>query len=139
MNSSHPTQRFSSRVDDYVKYRPHYPREVIDVLRREIGFRPEHVVADIGSGTGISSALFLQNGNDVFAIEPNAQMRVAAERWLGNEPDPSLAGFASDCGASSDHRRRLQGDILAERRKQHAARHRFGQADKTSRGTQYLL
>jgi SAM-dependent methyltransferase len=40
------------------------------------------VIADIGSGTGISTSLFLQNGNPVFAVEPNDEMRAAAERWL---------------------------------------------------------
>lgn len=26
------TQRFSDRVDDYIKYRPHYPAELINFL-----------------------------------------------------------------------------------------------------------
>jgi SAM-dependent methyltransferase len=82
-NVSHSKQRFSSRVDNYVKYRPHYPGAVIDVLRREIGFTPDGVVGDIGSGTGISCEPFLKNGNTVFAIEPNADMRAAAEKWWG--------------------------------------------------------
>jgi len=73
------TTRFSDRVDDYVKFRPHYPSQIIDVLKRKIGFSKDDIVADIGSGTGISSEIFIDNGNKVFAVEPNTEMRQAAE------------------------------------------------------------
>lgn len=82
-NTPDSKSRFSSRVENYVKYRPHYPDAVVEVLRREIGFTPDEVVADIGSGTGISCEPFLKNGNTVFAVEPNADMRAAAEKWWG--------------------------------------------------------
>ncbi len=75
-------KRFSDRVADYVKYRPGYPLAVLAHLRDELGLRPEHVVADIGSGTGIFSRLLLDNGNMVFGIEPNREMREAAEHSL---------------------------------------------------------
>ena len=80
------TRRFSDRVDNYIRYRPGYPAGVLDVLRGAIGLAPEMVVADIGSGTGLSTALFLQNGNQVYAVEPNREMRLAAERLLGAWP-----------------------------------------------------
>jgi len=76
------TNRFSDRVDDYVKYRPHYPQEAIDFLLAEKILFPGAVVADIGSGTGISSELFLKNNYKVFGIEPNGPMREAAETIL---------------------------------------------------------
>jgi SAM-dependent methyltransferase len=44
--------------------------------------RPEHAIADVGSGTGLLSKLFLDNGNHVFGIEPNAEMRQAGEEFL---------------------------------------------------------
>jgi SAM-dependent methyltransferase len=77
-----PTERFSDRVDDYVRYRPGYPRALIDHLRERGILHASSVVADIGAGTGISSALFLDAGCDVHAVEPNAAMRSAAERLL---------------------------------------------------------
>ena len=80
------TQRFSSRVGNYVKYRPHYPAAVVDLLRRECGLAPASVVADIGSGTGILTELLLKNGNPVFGVEPNQEMREAAERLLARYP-----------------------------------------------------
>jgi len=76
------TQRFSNRVDNYVKYRPSYPTEIISFLEKEIGFNKNFVIADIGSGTGILSEIFLKNGNTIFGVEPNAPMRNKAEELL---------------------------------------------------------
>jgi SAM-dependent methyltransferase len=74
--------RFSNRAENYAKYRPGYPAEVIAILKSECGLKLNSLVADIGSGTGILSELFLKNGNIVFAVEPNAPMRLFAERDL---------------------------------------------------------
>jgi ubiquinone/menaquinone biosynthesis C-methylase UbiE len=78
--------RFSNRVADYVKYRPGYPLEVIGLFRNDLGLQPDSVIADIGSGTGISAELFLENGNTVYGVEPNAAMRAAAEVYLKEFP-----------------------------------------------------
>jgi SAM-dependent methyltransferase len=89
------TTRFSTRVENYVRYRPAYPREVIALLRDACGLGPEHVIADIASGTGIFTRLLLDNGNRVFAIEPNADMRMAGEQYLHNDSRlTSLSGTA---------------------------------------------
>jgi SAM-dependent methyltransferase len=80
------TQRFSSRVENYVKYRPGYPNEVIETLRNECGLNADSIVADVGSGTGILTEMFLRNGNAVYGIEPNREMREAAERLLKDHP-----------------------------------------------------
>lgn len=74
------TERFSNRVENYVRYRPHYPKEIIPCLKSKIGLTDQKIVADIGSGTGISSEIFLENGNTVYAVEPNKEMREAAEK-----------------------------------------------------------
>lgn len=74
--------RFDNRVENYVKYRPHYPAEMLDLFCREMNLQKSSVVADIGSGTGISAKLFLENGNQVFGIEPNKLMRKASENYL---------------------------------------------------------
>ena len=80
------TLRFSNRVQDYILYRPHYPSGVLEILKSNYGLSAEHIVADIGSGTGISSELFLKNGNQVYAIEPNREMRLAAEALHADTP-----------------------------------------------------
>jgi ubiquinone/menaquinone biosynthesis C-methylase UbiE len=77
-------ERFSNRVADYVRYRPGYPAEVIEALRSECGLRPGHSVADVGSGTGFLSELFLKNGNHVYGVEPNEAMRQAGEEYLAS-------------------------------------------------------
>ncbi|MCB0113374.1 MAG: hypothetical protein KDD84_04780, partial [Caldilineaceae bacterium] len=61
-----PTERFSNRVKNYVKYRPGYPAALIDLLEAECQLTSASVVADIGSGTGLLTKLFLDNGNTVF-------------------------------------------------------------------------
>lgn len=80
------TQRFSTRVENYIKYRPGYPKEVIETLKAECGLTPDSVIADIGSGTGILAKMFLQNGNPVYGVEPNREMREAGEKLLQGYP-----------------------------------------------------
>src|SRR5271170_3464981 len=84
--ASDSKQRFSNRVGDYVRYRPGYPRAVLDLLRDECGLTPKSVVADIGSGTGILTQMLLENGNLVYGVEPNAEMRAAGEEFLAAHP-----------------------------------------------------
>jgi SAM-dependent methyltransferase len=86
MTELDPTQRFTVRADNYARYRPGYPAAVLDCLRDECGLTPRSVVADVGSGTGILTKLFLDNGNTVYAVEPNAAMRAAAEAALNGRP-----------------------------------------------------
>jgi ubiquinone/menaquinone biosynthesis C-methylase UbiE len=90
-------ERFSNRVENYVKYRPNYPPQVLDLFRNEMNLNENSVVADIGSGTGISAKLFLENGNRVFGVEPNAAMRKAAEEFLKDYPNfKSVNGAAEN-------------------------------------------
>ena len=64
-------------------------------MRAECTLSPDAVVADIGSGTGILSELFLRNGNPVYGVEPNREMREAGERLLSGYPDfHSIDGMA---------------------------------------------
>jgi SAM-dependent methyltransferase len=84
MTFSDAKQRFSNRVADYIRYRPGYPTEVITLLRSECNLRPGSVIADVGSGTGFLSELFLKNGNRVYGIEPNEAMRQAGEEYLAS-------------------------------------------------------
>ena len=74
-----PTQRFSGRVENYARYRPSYPPEALDLLESECGLSPGATVADVGSGTGILSRLLLERGAFVYGVEPNREMREAAQ------------------------------------------------------------
>jgi SAM-dependent methyltransferase len=92
-----PKERFSDRVDDYVRYRPGYPAALIELLERECRLGAACTVADIGSGTGIFSRLLLGTGARVVGVEPNASMRVEAERSLEGE-----GGFTSIAASAED-------------------------------------
>jgi SAM-dependent methyltransferase len=81
-----PTERFSSRAQDYARYRPGYPPQALELLTRHCGLVPGAAVADVGSGTGLLTAPLLERGAEVFAVEPNDNMRVAAEEQLRAQP-----------------------------------------------------
>ena len=89
--------RFSNRVENYVKYRPSYPPEVLQLCKDEMGLTGESTVADVGSGPGILARHFLENGNIVYCVEPNDGMRAAAEDIL-----KGFAGFRSVKGDSEN-------------------------------------
>lgn len=78
-----PRERFIGTADNYEKYRPSYPPELIDwiVTTSEIG--PGARIADLGCGTGISTRLFAARGFDVVGIDPNPEMLARAERAGG--------------------------------------------------------
>ena len=96
-------ERFSDRVENYVKFRPGYPPEVLQLFRNEMGLTADSVIVDVGSGTGISAKVFLENGNTVYGVEPNSAMRSAAEEWLGGFPEfRSLTGTAEATGLPED-------------------------------------
>jgi SAM-dependent methyltransferase len=78
--------RFANRVADYLLYRPRYPMGVLDLMQMQCLLTPAHAVADIGSGTGFLAELFLKNGNAVFGVEPNREMREAGEEYLAAYP-----------------------------------------------------
>lgn len=94
-----PTQRFTGRVEDYTRYRPGYPPGILDLLRRECEFTEKAVVADVGSGTGILSRLFLDNGNKVTMVEPNDEIDTQVYHGL-------LAGGGEEDGVRQSRRGR---------------------------------
>ncbi len=99
MPASNATTRFSDRVEKYVRYRPGYPVDAVACLKSECHLRPDHVMADIASGTGIWTRLLLENGNRVFGVEPNAEMRKAGEQGLAKFPKfSSVEGTAEATG-----------------------------------------
>jgi ubiquinone/menaquinone biosynthesis C-methylase UbiE len=100
------THRFTGRASVYAMHRPGYPKQILEILGTETGFDKNKTVADIASGTGLLSRLFLQNGNRVFCVEPNDEMRSFAEQDLSSFQNlVSINGRAEDTtleGASVD-------------------------------------
>ena len=103
MPASNSTTRFSDRVDNYVRYRPGYPPQVLETLKHACGLNSEHRVADIASGTGIWTRLLLENGNRVFGIEPNDDMREAAERLLSGFLNFNSIAATAEATTLPDH------------------------------------
>ncbi len=94
-----PVERFTDRADYYARYRPGYPDAVVEAIARETALPQDALVADIGSGTGISAELFLRHGYRVAGVEPNAAMRAAAEQALARHPEfRSVDGRAEATG-----------------------------------------
>jgi SAM-dependent methyltransferase len=91
-------ERFTNRVDTYVKYRPTYPKEAIDYLYSTVGLKADSLVADVGAGTGIFSTLLLERGSRVIGVEPNQAMREKAETELAGEYE----GFQTCPGSAED-------------------------------------
>jgi SAM-dependent methyltransferase len=90
------TERFSDRVENYIRYRPGYPPEIVPLLIQQASLSPASLIADIGSGTGISAEMFLRAGYQVIGVEPNQAMRDAAESLLRSYPAfTSVNGTAS--------------------------------------------
>jgi ubiquinone/menaquinone biosynthesis C-methylase UbiE len=88
-------QRFSNRAADYARYRPSYPSALLDLLSKECGLWTDHIIADIGSGTGLLSKLFLDHRNRVYGVEPNVEMRAGGEEFLRD-----YANFTSISGSA---------------------------------------
>jgi SAM-dependent methyltransferase len=101
MTQFDPKRVFGPSVDNYIKYRPGYPVEVVDTLRAECGLDPDWHVADIGSGTGLLARLFLDFGCRVTGVEPNEEMCLAGDQMLARYPRfSSLPGSAESTGIS---------------------------------------
>jgi len=103
MPANNATSRFSDRVENYVRYRPGYPPQVVHALQAQCGLAPSHVAADIASGTGIWTRILLENGNPVFGVEPNAEMREAGERLLAGFPKFSSVAGTAEATTLADH------------------------------------
>ena len=127
------TGKFTRKAEVYAKYRPSYPKEILEILGAQIGFTKDKIVADIGSGTGILSRIFLDNGNFVYGIEPNDEMRSFAERNLSRYPKfVSLNRIAESTGLPNG-----TVDLVTAGQALHwfdrdSARHEFARILKTS-------
>src|SRR5690349_19881213 len=94
-----PTERFTGRVESYRRYRPRYPAEVADLLRRACGLSDDATIADIAAGTGLLAEVFLAAGFSVTAVEPNDEMRAACAELESMYPKlHCIAGTAENTG-----------------------------------------
>jgi excisionase family DNA binding protein len=94
---------FSAKAENYEKGRPEYPTEFAAYLYNDLGMTKNDIIADIGSGTGKMSKLFLEKGNKVFCVEPNRDMRSLSDKLLNHyKYYVSVAKPAEDTGLKSN-------------------------------------
>lgn len=91
--------QYSPLVENYGRYRPRYPHELVDWLRSTCGLTPAQAVADIGSGTGQLCEPLLAYGCRVYGVEPNDEMRRAAAEAL--RAYPQFTGIAGTAEATT--------------------------------------
>lgn len=76
------TNRFTGLASHYRSGRPTYPPALVTYLYTTAGLTPTDAIADIGAGTGIWSEALLRQGNTVYSVEPNDDMRHMAAATL---------------------------------------------------------
>lgn len=94
-----PDELFCAKAHDYHQWRVGYPPRLMVELAARIGLDPGWAVAEVGSGTGLLAEMMLDAGHRVAAVEPNDDMRRAAEaRLVGRPGFTSVAAAAEDTG-----------------------------------------
>ena len=97
------TQKFTGKAEQYARYRPRYPDAYLEYLMAAAGLQTGDVVAEVGSGTGILTGQLLARGLQVWAVEPNADMRAVAESHLGDQPGFRSVAATAENTTLEDH------------------------------------
>ncbi len=69
---------WTGKASGYNRVRPTPPPALPDLLMQVIGMSHPALVVDLGSGTGLSTAIWGERAGQVIGIEPNADMRKEA-------------------------------------------------------------
>jgi SAM-dependent methyltransferase len=72
--------RFKGFAGQYNAVRPRPPLVLLDILTQLVGAPGLRLVVDLGSGTGLSTAVWAGRAGDVVGVEPSDDMRREAER-----------------------------------------------------------
>jgi len=85
---------FTGRAKAYTEARPGYPYEVMEYIRSLSP--PDAIIADIGAGTGKFTVLLAQRGYEIFAVEPNDDMRGFLRENLAPFPKVKIIDGAAE-------------------------------------------
>lgn len=94
-------EAFTGRAQAYTKARPGYPDEAMEYIRKLVP--PDAVFADIGAGTGKFTELLARYGYEIFAVEPNADMREQLAITLASFPNTKIVDGTAEATALPDH------------------------------------
>ena len=77
-------EKFTGKADVYDKFRPSYPKELIDILYEKT---QAEAVADVGAGTGIFTKCLSAKPWKIIAVEPNADMLEILKQNMGQSSE----------------------------------------------------
>jgi SAM-dependent methyltransferase len=95
-------ERFMGFADVYDAYRPRPPLAMLEILTQLAQAPQPALVVDLGSGTGLSTAIWAGRAAAVVGVEPSADMRRQAEARSAALPDAAnvryQAGYSNATG-----------------------------------------
>jgi ubiquinone/menaquinone biosynthesis C-methylase UbiE len=77
---------WTGKARSYDRVRPTPPSALLDLLTQVIGTPHPALVVDVGSGTGLSTAIWGERAERVIGIEPNGDMRQEAAHKVADHP-----------------------------------------------------
>jgi len=87
-------EAFTGRAQAYTKSRPSYPVEAINYICK---IMPQNaIIADIGAGTGKFTELLARHNYELYAIEPNADMREQLTITLAAFPNAKIINATAE-------------------------------------------
>ena len=94
-------EKFTGKAQAYAKARPSYPNEAVEYIR---DLAPDGAVfAEIGAGTGKFTELLARYGYEIFALEPNADMREQLAVTLAPYPKTKIIAAPAEATTLPNH------------------------------------
>jgi len=91
-------ERFMGFADVYDSFRPRPPLAVLEILTQLAQAPRPALVVDLGSGTGLSTAIWAGRAEAVVGVEPSADMRRQAEARIAAIADAANVRFQAGYG-----------------------------------------
>ena len=91
---------WTGEASSYDRARPTPPPALLDLLTQLIHMPHPALVVDLGSGTGLSTAIWGERAQQVIGIEPNADMRTQAIQKIEHHPYAAHIEYRGGSGSS---------------------------------------
>jgi ubiquinone/menaquinone biosynthesis C-methylase UbiE len=85
-NVTETSDIWTGKANSYDRVRPAPPPALLDLLTQLIDMPHPVLVVDVGSGTGLSTAIWSERAERVIGIEPDADMRKEAAHKVEDHP-----------------------------------------------------
>jgi SAM-dependent methyltransferase len=86
----------------YHQARPSPPEALLNLVCRLARVERARLVVDVGSGTGLSTRAWAERADEVVGVEPNAEMRTAAEADTPTSNVRYVEGYSDATGLADD-------------------------------------